>query len=54
MDDMTGDPPLLFWIFKGDLTVIDYAKFNEFLYAGYFFEIDYKFEMSLTPCRIPY
>ena len=35
MDGMTGEPPFSFCIFKGDLTIIAYAKFNEFLTVGY-------------------
>ena len=53
MDGMTDDPPFLFWIFKGDLTIVVYAKFYGFLTTGYF-EMDFKFQMSLSPCRIPY
>ena len=29
-------PPFLFWVFKGDLTMIVYTKFNGFLTAEYF------------------
>ena len=35
MDGMTGDPPFLFWISKGDLTRIAYAKFHGIIIAGY-------------------
>ena len=37
MDAMTGDPPFLFWVFKGNLTMIAYAKLGGFLTVGYFF-----------------
>ena len=30
------DHSILFWIFKGDMTGITYAKFNGFLIVGYF------------------
>ena len=36
MDGMTGEPPFLLWIFKSDLTMIAYAKFNGILTVGYF------------------
>ena len=35
MEGMTRAPPLLFWISKGDLTRIAYAKFHEILMVGY-------------------
>ena len=35
MEGMTGDPPFLFWIFKGDLTRIAYAKFLGIIMVGY-------------------
>ena len=35
MDGMTGDPPFLFCISKGDLTRIAYAKFHGILVVGY-------------------
>ena len=35
MDGMTGDPPFVLSIFKGELTMIAYAKFDGFLNAGY-------------------
>ena len=35
MDGMTDDPPFLFQIFKGELRMIAYAKFNGFLNEGY-------------------
>ena len=35
-DGSTGDPPFLFWIFKGDLTIKACARFDEFLIAGHF------------------
>ena len=33
---MDGETPFLFVIFKGGMTMIAYAKFNEFLTVGYF------------------
>ena len=35
MDGMTGDPLFLFEIFKGDLTMKDYARSDETLTVGY-------------------
>ena len=46
-------PPFYFWFSKRDLTMIAYAKFMGFLSVGYF-SIGTKFQLSLSPCRIPY
>ena len=35
MGRMTGEPPFLFWISKGVLTRIAYAKFHGILIVGY-------------------
>ena len=35
-DCMIGDLPFLFWNFKGDVTMIANAKFNEVLTVWYF------------------
>ena len=38
MDGMTivTDPAILYWIFKGNVTKIAYAKLNGFLNVGHF------------------
>ena len=41
----------LFWIFKGDLTKISYAKFHGLPDVG-IFQKDLKFNMLLSPSRI--
>ena len=46
-------PPFLFRIFKWDLTLIVYAKINEFLTTG-IFQMGLKFKMLLPLFRIPY
>ena len=43
MDGMTGDPPFLFYIFRGDLTMIAYAKFN-----GYFSNVLLVLDVTVT------
>ena len=36
MNEMKSDPPSLFWILRGDMALIAYAKFKGFLTVGYF------------------
>ena len=36
MDGMTGDPPFIVYICKGDTAVEAYARFDEILTVGYF------------------
>ena len=50
---MTGDAPFLFWIFKGDMTMNAYPKFDEILTVWYFLNglsiLGVKFA-TLVPC----
>ena len=36
-------PPSIFYIYKGELTIIASAKFNEFLMVGYLFKWIFRF-----------
>ena len=51
-DSMTGNLHFLFWIFNGDQTLTAYAKFNEFLPVGYFFNELYVLDVTVTLLKI--
>ena len=48
MDGMTGDPPFLFCISKGDLTMIVYVMFHGFLNVEYFANGHYVLDVTFT------
>ena len=48
MDRIIDDLPFLFWISKGDLTRIAYAKFHGILIAGYILN-EFKWIFNIRP-----
>ena len=45
---VSGDSPVLFWIFKGYLRMTAYAKFHGFLTVGYFLNGPYLLNVTVT------